>query len=55
MAAETLQMGAAIDMFVVNAPANVVPKAIVAKLNAFLMGQSINVAEVRQTVLVSYK
>ena len=43
---ESLQMGAAIDMFIVNAPASAIPKAIVAKLNAFLLGQSINVAEV---------
>ena len=40
-------MGAAIDMFVINAPASAIPKAIVGKLNAFLLGQSINVAEVR--------
>jgi len=44
---ESLQMGAAIDMFVINAPASAIPKAIVGKLNAFLLGQSINVAEVR--------
>lgn len=42
---ESLQMGAAIDMYIVNAPASAMPKAIVAKLNAFLLGQSINVAE----------
>lgn len=43
---KSLQMGAAIDMFVINAPASAIPKAVVAKLNAFLLGQSINVAEV---------